>query len=108
VQLERGRLGEAATLQREALEIARVGYGPDHQLPAIYTINLGAIELASHRPAAAEPLLREGLRLRSKLPGVVPSRRRTRLQDDWSIAAITHLLGASLAAQGRDADAAAR
>ena len=38
-------------------------------------------------PAAAEPLLREGLRVRSRAPGLVPSRRRTFVEDDWSVGA---------------------
>ena len=54
---------------------------------AIYTINLAAVQVAPATPAAAEPLLREGLRIRSRAPGIVPSRRRTIAEDDWSLGA---------------------
>jgi hypothetical protein len=72
---------------------------------AIYTINLGAVRLVERQPAAAEALLRAGLRVRSLAPGIVPSRRRTFREDDWSLAATKSLLGASLAALGRQDEA---
>jgi hypothetical protein len=71
---------------------------------AIYTINLGAVQLARKTPAAAaaaELLLRDGLRIRSLAPGVVPSRRRTFVENDWSVGATKSLLGAALLAQRR-------
>jgi Flp pilus assembly protein TadD len=81
---------------KEALDIARAALGNDHQLVAIYAINLAVVQLERKDPATAEALLREGLRIRARAPGLVPSRRRTRLQDDWSIGATKSLLGASL------------
>jgi hypothetical protein len=44
-------------------------------------------------------LLRDGLRIRSLAPGVVPSRRRTWLEDDWSLDATKRLLDTALLAQ---------
>jgi hypothetical protein len=46
-------------------------------------------------------LLRDGLRLRSLAPGVVPARRRTFVDNDWSIGGTKSLLGAALLAQRR-------
>jgi tetratricopeptide (TPR) repeat protein len=108
--LQQRRDDEAAAAVQEALEIARGALGRDHQLVAIYTINLGAVRLVQRQPAAAEALLREGLRVRSLAPDIVPSRRRTFREDDWSLAAAKSLLAASLAALGRhdEADALLR
>jgi tetratricopeptide (TPR) repeat protein len=101
VLVKEGRYDEAASGLREALTIARAALGSDHQLVAIYTINLASVELARKQPAVAEVLLREGLRIRALAPGVVPSRRRTLREDDWSIGATKSLLGASLVALRR-------
>ena len=98
---EQRRYDEAASALESALEIARAALRPDHQLLAIYSINLASVRLAQKQPAAAEPLLREGLRIRAYAPGVVPSRRRTFLEEDWSIGATKSLLGASLVALAR-------
>ncbi len=102
---DQARYGEAASALREALEIARPALGSEHQLVAIYSINLAAVQVALHEPAAAEPLLREGLRVRVRAPGIVPSRRRTFLEDDWSVGATESLLGASLVALARYSEA---
>ena len=96
-----GRHVEAASALQTALDIVRPTLGADHQLVAIYSINRAAALIAANQAAAAEPLLREGLRVRSQVPGVVPSRRRTLLDDDWSVGATKSLLGASLVALGR-------
>ena len=96
-----GRYDEAASALTTALDIARTALRPDHQLIAIYSINLASVRLAQKQPAAAEPLLREGLRIRAYAPGLVPSRRRTFVEDDWSIGATKSLLGASLVALAR-------
>jgi tetratricopeptide (TPR) repeat protein len=101
------RYDEAAAALREALDIARARLGADHPLVAIYSINAGAIHLARRDPAAAEPLLREGLRVRSLAPGIVPARRRTFLDDDWSIGATKSLLGAALGGLRRHDEAEA-
>ena len=93
VLLEERRYDDAATAESEAAAIASSSLGPDHQLAAIYTINLAAVHAAAGKPAAAEPLLREGLRIRSRAPGIVPTRRRTRAEDDWSLGAARSLLG---------------
>jgi eukaryotic-like serine/threonine-protein kinase len=99
--IERRRYDEAAVALREALDIARPALGRDHQLVAIYTMNLASAELLRNNAAAAEPLAREGLRIRSLAPDLVPSRRRTFVEDDWSIGGAKSLLGASLLARGR-------
>jgi serine/threonine protein kinase/tetratricopeptide (TPR) repeat protein len=98
---EQRRYDEAATALQDALEIARPALGPDHPLVAIYTINLGSVQLARNAPATAESLLRDGLRIRARAPGVVPSRRRTFPEDDWSLGATKSLLGAALVAERR-------
>ena len=72
----------------------------DHQLVAIYSINLAA-EPRAGDAAAAEPLLREALRVRAHAPGIVPNRRRTFLEDDWSVDATQKLLDAAVAARAR-------
>jgi serine/threonine protein kinase/tetratricopeptide (TPR) repeat protein len=100
-----GRYDEAASSLQEALEIARSALASNHQLVAIYAINLASIQLARKEPAAAEALLREGLRIRVLSPGLVPSRRRTFPEEDWSVGATKSLLGASLVALGRYAEA---
>ncbi|HZF73420.1 MAG TPA: hypothetical protein VEZ51_08305, partial [Gemmatimonadaceae bacterium] len=70
-----------------------------------YRINLAAVQLARYDPAAAETLAREGLRIRALAPGLVPSRRRTFIEDDWSVGGTKSLLGAAPAARGRFAEA---
>ena len=102
-----GKYDQAAAALQSALDIARLALGPEHQLVAIYTINLGSVQLARKQPAAAEALLREGLRIRLLSPRVVPSRRRTFLEDDWSVGATKSLLGAALIAQARYGEAEA-
>ena len=105
VLIEQRRQDDAASVLQEAVTVARAAFGTDHQLVAIYTINLASVQLARKEPAAAEALLREGLRIRALAPGVVPSRRRTFREDDWSLGATKRLLGAALVARGRHAEA---
>jgi serine/threonine protein kinase/tetratricopeptide (TPR) repeat protein len=105
VLVERGRYDEAAAALQSALDIARPALGGDHQLVAIYTINLASVQLARKDPAASEALAREGLRIRALAPGLVPSRRRTFIEDDWSVGATKSLLGAALVALGRFSEA---
>ena len=105
VLLAQGRSDEAIAALNEAVNIARVAMGSDHQLLAIYTINLASARLARGDAQQAETLLREGLRIRALSPGMVPRRRRTFPQDDWSIGATESLLGASLVALRRYSEA---
>jgi tetratricopeptide (TPR) repeat protein len=95
------RLDDAASSLEEALSIARVSLGNDHQLVGIYSINLASVQVDRRKPAEAEPLLREGLRIRTQAPQIVPGRRRTFADDDWSIGATKSLLGAALVLLGR-------
>ena len=85
MQVARGRHREALDTLRTAIDIVRASFGETHQLVAIFTLNAGAVHLALGDPAAATPLLLEGLRLRALAPDVVPSRRRTLPEDDWSL-----------------------
>jgi eukaryotic-like serine/threonine-protein kinase len=90
-----GRLAEAQALDEEALHIARPQLGDDHPRVVTYTINLARIRIARGDGAAAESSLRAALRARERLyqPG------------DWRIAQAQALLGASLIAQKRYAEA---
>jgi serine/threonine protein kinase/tetratricopeptide (TPR) repeat protein len=94
--LRRGSYDEAVAALQEALNIAVPALGSEHPLVGIYKINLASAYLARNEPAAAEPLLRHGLQIRQRAPGVVPSRRRTLPEDDWSVGATRSLLGATL------------
>ena len=95
---DQGRDEEAAAALEEALRIARPALGSDHQLIAIYSINLASVHLARREPAAAEPLLRDAVRIRALAPQLVPNRRRIAPDDDWSVGAAKSLLGATLTA----------
>ena len=104
---QQGRHEEAATALQEALQIARTAHGPEHPLVGIYSANLGSVYLALHRPGLAEPLLRKAVEIRSRIPGVVPSRRRTLSEDDWSVGDTRRLLGGALTALARHEEAQA-
>jgi serine/threonine-protein kinase len=81
------RYDEAAAALEEALAIARPALGREHQLVAIYGMNLAAVQLRRRQPAAALALVDEALPIRRRAPGVLPGRRRTLPEDDWSVAA---------------------
>jgi tetratricopeptide (TPR) repeat protein len=100
-----GRYDEAAASLEAALKIGRTALGNEHQLVGIYSINLGVVQLERKDFASAESLLREGLRIRALSPQLVPNRRRILPEDDWSLAAIKSLLGASLTGLGRYSEA---
>ncbi len=102
-----GRYDEAAAALDRALNIARPALGNEHQLVAIYTLNLASVQLSRKEPAAAEALIREGLRIRLLSPQLVPNRRRIFPEDDWTVAATKSLLGASLIAQAHYGEAEA-
>jgi tetratricopeptide (TPR) repeat protein len=96
-----GKYDEALSVQQEALSVALPTLGSAHQLIAIYKINLASVYLARHEAAPAEKLLREALPMRVRAPGIVPIRRRTFPEDDWSVGATKSLLGAALVALAR-------
>ena len=85
VQAARGRHRQALATMRTAIDVAGASLGQTHQLVAIFTLNAGALHLALGERTDAEQLLREGLRLRALAPDVVPSRRRTLPEDDWTL-----------------------
>jgi len=99
--LEQGRYDEAAAILRDALNIAVPVLGSEHPLTGIYKINLASVHLARRDAGEAEALLRQALQVRARAPGIVPSRRRTFPEDDWSVGATKSLLGATLTALAR-------
>ena len=101
-RVRRSRVGAAGRAEHRAPAL-----GSEHPLIAIYRINLASVQLARKEPAAAEGLLREALPIRIRAPGVVPSRRRTFPEDDWSVGATKSLLGAALVALARYGEAEA-
>jgi tetratricopeptide (TPR) repeat protein len=101
VLVRQGRYDEAAAALQDALDIAHPALGDDHQLVGIYSLDLASVQLARKQPAAAEALVREGLRIRLLAPGIVPIRRRMFSEDDWTVSSAKTLLGASLVALGR-------
>ena len=96
-----GKYDEAVSALREALTVALPALGSDHQLIAIYQLHLASVHLARNEAGTAEALIRQALQIRVRAPGLVPSRRRTAPEDDWSVGAAKSLLGAALAALGR-------
>ena len=86
---------------QDALNIAVAAFGRDHPLTGIYAINLASVHLFRNQAKSAEPLVRQALQIRIRAPGVVPSRRRTFPEEDWSVAATKSLLGATLVALSR-------
>jgi serine/threonine protein kinase/tetratricopeptide (TPR) repeat protein len=92
VHRERQRIREASAAMDEALDIARRTLGADHQLVAIYGFERAALHLAEGRTDMAERLIREGLRLRVRHPGLVPTRRRTLNDSTWTPAEALRLL----------------
>jgi tetratricopeptide (TPR) repeat protein len=99
VMINQRRYDEAAAALQEALELARPALGARHPLIGIYTLNLASVRLALGDPAAAEALARDGLAIREHAPVIVPARRRTFLEDDWTVEAAKNLLAAAERAQ---------
>jgi eukaryotic-like serine/threonine-protein kinase len=95
VLAKQARYDEAAVALTDALAIAGPALGTNHQLYAIYSVDLASMYIAQNQFARAEPLLREALRVRMQAPGMIPNRRRTLLEDDWSVDAIQRLLDKS-------------
>jgi len=95
------RYDEATVALQEAVQIVRLSLGGDHQWVALYSSNLAAVHVALKDPRAAELLLRDALRIRLLSPDIVPMRRRTFVEDDWSIGGIKSLLGEALIALRR-------
>ena len=100
-----GRYDEAAAALQEALNIAGPAFGAATISSSRSTRSISAPRSwrARRRTRAPPPrcLLRDGLRVRARAPGVVPGRRRTFVEDDWSLGAARSLLGAVRPAQRR-------
>jgi serine/threonine-protein kinase len=90
-----GRLEEAESMLEEALRIAGPQLGDEHPRVSVMMVNLARIQIARGRGAATETTLRR----------VLSERERTFREGDWRIAQAKSLLGASLLAQGRYAEA---
>jgi tetratricopeptide (TPR) repeat protein len=88
-----GQIDEALSLLRETLERRRATRGPEHPQTLRSASNLASAYLATDA-ARAEPLVRKTLPIREK-----------HFPDDWSTFEAYSLLGASLHAQRKDAEA---
>jgi len=89
-----GRYNQAEDLFAKILESRRRVLGPEHPATTSVLASLGEVRLLQNRYAEAEPLLKEALRWREK-----------KSRDDWERYQSESLLGASLAGQGRFAEA---
>ena len=92
-----GRLDEAQALLERSLRIAGPQLAADHPRMLIYTTNLARIRITRGDGAATETQLRD----------ILAARQRLYPEGDWRIAQVQALLGASLLAQHRDAEAEA-
>jgi len=90
-----GRLAEAESMLAQVVRIAQPRLGDGHPQVALYLINQSRVQIARGHGAATEATLRR----------ILAQRERLLEQDDWRIGQVQSLLGASLAAQGRDAEA---
>jgi serine/threonine protein kinase len=90
-----GRLEEAQDMFEKAVGIARPRLGESHPLVAAMMLNLARVHIARGHGATTEAALRKVLSVRQ---GLID-------KGDWRIAQVQSLLGASLLAQGRYADA---
>jgi len=91
----RGRFAEAQTLLEESLRVAEPQLGDDHPRVLTVIVNLARVRIARGEGAAMESSLRAALSAREKL---YPA-------GDWRIAQTQSLLGATLVAQKRYAEA---
>jgi serine/threonine protein kinase len=90
-----GRLEEAAAALDEALRIAREALGNDRPQVALLAIDRARVYLDRREPAAAEPLLRDALRVL----------QLSYVANGWRIASVKSLLGRALLAMGRTDEA---
>ena len=89
-----GRLSDALPLYEAALQGLTAKLGRDHAATLTAMDSLAAAHMHAGKPAAAEPLLREELAL-----------RLTKTRDNWDTFETRALLGASLLAQTKYAEA---
>ncbi len=95
VLLGQGRIEEAHALVEEAVRIAEPVLNPGHPRRGLYLVNRARIQVLRNESVLAEPTLRHVLTLRQRL---YPA-------GHWRIAEVQSLLGASLIAQRRFAEA---
>ena len=95
VLYDEGRFEEALALTTEAVRIVRPVLRPDHPKLMTYMVSVARAQIANGQAAAAEPALRS----------VLEVRRRLYQAGDWRIAQVQSLLGASLSAQRKYAEA---
>jgi tetratricopeptide (TPR) repeat protein len=89
------RFDEAGAALDDALRMARGALGPDRPVVGALEVERAQVHLDQGEAAAAEPLLREGLRVQ----------RLSCVEDGWRIATTKSLLGAALFGLGRIAEA---
>jgi eukaryotic-like serine/threonine-protein kinase len=94
IELE-GRLQDARALLEQAVNIARPKLGDRHPRVATLILNLARLQIELGNAAATEDALRQ----------VLSARQRLLQRGDWRIAQAKSLLGASLLAQARYAEA---
>jgi tetratricopeptide (TPR) repeat protein len=89
--LEQGKYDEAASVLDEGIRMARASLGDDHALMAFGKIYMARVDLGRRDAAAAEPLLRDALRIRLR---ILPP-------DDWRVGVPKSILGQALTELGR-------
>ncbi len=90
-----GRLAESEAMLQRALAIARPQLGASHPQVAAIAVNLARVRIERGAGAAVEAELRDVLAMRARVYG----------ESDWRVAQVRSLLGASLVAQRRFAEA---
>jgi serine/threonine protein kinase/tetratricopeptide (TPR) repeat protein len=93
---EQGELDAARAAIDESLSIARPMFGDSHPRVSTYLVTQARIDLLRGDYATAEAAFKQAMQVREKLYRA----------DDWRIGQVQALLGAALAGQRRDAEAA--
>ena len=102
---DQGRNDEAAAALEAGADIARPALGSDHQLIAIYTLNLGAVQLARGQPGRPKPSSRRPADSRGCRRSSSRTAGASFLRTTGASARRESLLGAALVAQKRYSEA---
>jgi eukaryotic-like serine/threonine-protein kinase len=94
---EEGKYEEAESASRDAIQMSMAVLGEEHPLVALFTLNLGRVQLLRKEAADAEPLLRKAVTIRER---AYPA-------GNWRIGEAKGLLGECLTALGRYEEAEA-